>query len=76
MRSRWMDVSLDEYDYLTARVEALTQYVAKLERENTELRNTTDSAGGGRVPEPSYGYPMPSVLVRTMPVPHATGGTA
>ena len=69
MRSKWVDVNLDEYDYLIARVEALVGYVERLSFENLELKKQLkliEDFDRKEVPQRVQAYPVPSVLVRSL----------
>lgn len=69
MRSRWVDIHVEEYDYLIARVEALSAYVERLGRENLDLRKELNRLQGRLpTPPPFRGYPVPRVLVQSLPV--------
>ena len=75
MRSVWTEVSLDHYDYLNARVEAMAEYIKRLQAiikiQNRELeilkgfdqdaKHDTDTDFGSK-------YPMPSVFFQPMSV--------
>lgn len=71
MRSRWTDVSLDWVDYQEARVEALASENQTLRRRVAFLRKVLQDVAHerGEIVVESDGADLPSVLVRTMPVP-------
>lgn len=70
IRGRWTDVSLDWVDYQEARVEVLDRDNRRLRREIDFLRKVLQDANHDReIVIADDGTDLPSVLVRTMPVP-------
>jgi prefoldin subunit 5 len=60
MRSHWVDVSLDMYDYLEARVEALSAENRRLKTELNFLKQLDEDLKEANQEDE---YPLPSMLV-------------
>lgn len=60
MRSHWIDVNLDMYDYIEARVEALAEENRKLRAELDFLKKLENDIKES--PQDDK-YPLPSMLV-------------
>jgi hypothetical protein len=60
MRSHWVDVNLEMYDYMEARVEALTEENQRLRRELNFLKELDKDIKKASQDDE---YPVPSVLV-------------
>jgi len=73
MRNRWTEVSLDHYDFLEARVAAMSSHIEELENrlrsaksELEIMKGFTEEADEQIIRNDEY--PMPSLFLSTLPM--------